>query len=140
MADRFFDAKVCERCGGGLEARTMSWFTDETICMDCSMREAELKNRMRCRGLDPSAYEGCGPEALAKVKRDLGLVTRWEVQTQTLCGGWTNTWHDDDEKPSRFNSKEEAEAELVEMFIDMGEADMEHEKTDYRVVQVEVEA
>ena len=60
MKDTFFDQKNCDRCGGSLEIRTMSWFTEETICPDCSEKEDNIKRDMRQKGLNPDDYDGCG--------------------------------------------------------------------------------
>ena len=37
----------------------MSWFTEETICIDCSTKEKVIKRRLRDAG-DDKAHEGCG--------------------------------------------------------------------------------
>ena len=58
--DSFFHKKFCDRCGRALTGRTMSWFTDETICMRCSAKEDEIKKKMREEGMNPAEYEGCG--------------------------------------------------------------------------------
>ena len=60
MEDKFFSQKHCDRCGGDLISRTMSWFTQETICLSCSVREDEIKEKLREIGEDSSKYEGCG--------------------------------------------------------------------------------
>ena len=40
MADRFFTAKECDRCGGSLEAgRKMSRFDTSVLCMRCIEEE-----------------------------------------------------------------------------------------------------
>ena len=57
MEDEFFNKKNCDRCGNKLFARTMSWFTDETICMDCSKKEDALKQQLPDGG---KSFEGCG--------------------------------------------------------------------------------
>ena len=57
--DRLLDAKSCERCGGDLKVRMMSWFTEETICMTCADKESEIKKQLRAKG-DKCAMEGCG--------------------------------------------------------------------------------
>jgi len=62
----FFEKSYCDRCRKKLDGRIMSWFTDETICLDCSRKEDLLKREMRKRGMNPSDYEGCG--YLPKVK------------------------------------------------------------------------
>lgn len=48
------------------------------------------------------------------------LSIRWEVQTYTLCQGWTNTWLIDDQ-PEIFNSREDAEDALAEFLADIEE-------------------
>ena len=58
MGDRFFTQTRCDRCGKELEARTMSWFTKETICLDCSKKEQVIKAKLREKGLADG--EGCG--------------------------------------------------------------------------------
>jgi len=58
--EEFFTQKHCDRCGGELTARIMSWFTNDTICLDCSVAEDAIKTKMRERGMDPAGYEGCG--------------------------------------------------------------------------------
>jgi len=59
MATDLFEATECDRCGGDLISRIMSWFTTETICMDCSAKEGIIKRQLREQG-DPTAQEGCG--------------------------------------------------------------------------------
>ncbi len=60
MERNFFEQKHCDRCGADLGGcRTMSWFTTETICMDCCVKEDAIKKALRARG-DVSAMEGCG--------------------------------------------------------------------------------
>jgi len=56
--DMFFTRQKCDRCGGSLQVRTMSWFNEQTICMDCSGKEDALKERMRQIGMNPRDYEG----------------------------------------------------------------------------------
>ena len=57
--DTFFSQTTCDRCGKNLNGtRTCSWFTTETICMDCSDRESEIKAKLREKG--KSDMEGCG--------------------------------------------------------------------------------
>ena len=58
--DTFLSQENCDRCGSPLTARTMSWFTDETICTECSEQESALKSRLRKSGMDPDVLEGCG--------------------------------------------------------------------------------
>lgn len=55
--DNFFSIKNCECCGGGLSTRTTSWFSEKTICGDCSKEETELKTKLlEKHGQD---FEGC---------------------------------------------------------------------------------
>ena len=58
--DDFLTQDQCDRCGGDLPARIMSWFTEETICTVCSEKEDALKQRLRETGRDPADFEGCG--------------------------------------------------------------------------------
>ncbi|MGA2296061.1 MAG: gamma-glutamylcyclotransferase [FCB group bacterium] len=57
MEDKFFTQSQCDRCGNNLYARIMSFFTTETICLDCSLKEDELKQNLPDGG---KSYEGCG--------------------------------------------------------------------------------
>jgi len=57
MSKKFFTQENCDRCGKTLNVRTMSWFTDETICMDCSAKEDEIKKTLPDNG---QSLEGCG--------------------------------------------------------------------------------
>lgn len=68
-------------------------------------------------------------------------MTKYEVQEFCLCGGWTNTWSDDD-GPTRFDSRESAQAELDWFFKEMEEElaagnieDYTH-RDDFRIVEV----
>ena len=60
MNDPFFNQTECDRCKGPLHIRTMSWFTDETLCSRCSDRETTLKMKLFKKGMNPDDYEGCG--------------------------------------------------------------------------------
>lgn len=60
MTDEFFGKRACDRCGGLLRVRTMSWFTQETICGICSEKEMAIRKRLRAQGKDPADYENCG--------------------------------------------------------------------------------
>ena len=57
--DTFFTQTKCDRCGNPLPSRIMSWFTNETICIKCSKKEAEIKQKLKAQG-DNKDYEGCG--------------------------------------------------------------------------------
>jgi len=80
--DEFFHKERCDRCVAGLGARTMSWFTDETICMDCSDEEARTKKAMRAAGTDPSFYEGCGREQYEELKARFGTEGCLKVRAE----------------------------------------------------------
>ena len=57
MQDTFFTQQNCDRCNADLEVRTMSWFTSETICGNCSNEERELRKTLPNNG---RKLEGCG--------------------------------------------------------------------------------
>jgi len=59
VTDPFFTQTYCDRCSNDLRVRTMSWFTTETICMECSAKEDVIKQKLRERGIE-DAMEGCG--------------------------------------------------------------------------------
>jgi len=57
----FHNKTNCDRCKKSLdEGRIMSWFTDETICLDCSDKENLIKKDLINAGKNPYSYEGCG--------------------------------------------------------------------------------
>ena len=60
MSDQFFYQERCDRCPNDLRVRIMSWFNNDTICMDCAAKEKEIKSAMKEHGVDPAEYEGCG--------------------------------------------------------------------------------
>jgi hypothetical protein len=66
---------------------------------------------------------------------------KYEVQEFCLCGGWTNTWSDED-GASTFQTKEQAESELDWFLQEMQEAveegNMEDvpDREDFRIVEV----
>ena len=55
--DTFFNQENCDRCGGKLSSRIMSWFTNECICMSCSEKEKAIRSKLPNYG---DAYEGIG--------------------------------------------------------------------------------
>ena len=68
-------------------------------------------------------------------------MSKYEVQENFLCGGWTNAWHTDDE-PTIFDSYEDAKAELDWFLKDCKEAKkMGHmpdvpNRNDFRIVKI----
>ena len=58
MTDSFFNQRNCDRCGGELRSRIMSWFTNETICISCANKESDMKSKLR--ELGRGDMEGCG--------------------------------------------------------------------------------
>lgn len=56
--DTFYTKKNCDRCKGSLKIRTISWFTEETICANCSAEEKMISSKLRAQG--KSDHEGCG--------------------------------------------------------------------------------
>ena len=57
IRDDFFDKQNCDRCNSPIPVRIMSWFTNETICINCSVKETEIKRTLPNNGKE---YEGCG--------------------------------------------------------------------------------
>ena len=55
--DCFFTQHYCDRCNAHLSVRTMSWFTQQTICMKCATDEKVLRNSLPNNGRE---LEGCG--------------------------------------------------------------------------------
>ena len=41
------------------------------------------------------------------------MQTIYEIQTHTFCDGFVNMWSDDNEDPIMFDTKEQAQIELV---------------------------
>lgn len=68
--DNFFSASFCDRCKGPLIKRTTSWFTEETLCMECHKKELEVR---RCLPHGGRYFEGCGfiPETVGDVYPDM---------------------------------------------------------------------
>lgn len=69
MSDRFFFTTTCDRCGASLEgnARMMSMFNTQTICMDCAEKERERPDYGKAVEADHAAiksgnwnFEGIG--------------------------------------------------------------------------------
>ena len=59
MSDQFLSQSTCSRCPKDLSVRIMSWFNNDTICMKCSAKETEIKDKLRHMGIK-DAMEGCG--------------------------------------------------------------------------------
>ena len=51
MSDRFFTQSTCSRCPNKLQVRIMSWFNNDTICMECSDKETVIKKALREKGI-----------------------------------------------------------------------------------------
>jgi len=68
---------------------------------------------------------------------------KYEVQTNTVCNGWINCWHDNDEY-LYFDTKEEAQAEIddfietMEIGVAEGYLSIAYTPDDYRIVEVEI--
>jgi hypothetical protein len=59
----YFIQRFCDRCDRELsEKRMMSFFTNETICLECFQKEEEIRTKIREEsGADADlAYQGCG--------------------------------------------------------------------------------
>lgn len=73
-------------------------------------------------------------------------MSKYEVQENCLCGGWTNTWSHEDwagkDIPTTFDSREDAEAELDWFFqecqeaVDSGNMEDVPDRADFRIVEV----
>jgi len=57
MKDKFFSKTKCDRCGKDLNGFTISFFTEDAICMDCSTKESDLKKKLPDGG---KHYAGIG--------------------------------------------------------------------------------
>ena len=70
------------------------------------------------------------------------MTTKYEVQEWCLCGGFTNTWSDD-QGATTFATKEEAQAELDHFFKEMqeefddGNLPDVPDREDFRIVEVQ---
>ena len=74
------------------------------------------------------------------------MTKRYEVQQDTICDGWTNTWHeyddDNNEIPMRFDSFADALLELDEHLYDMekaynmGDISTPEDRNNFRIVEV----
>jgi len=51
-----FNYHLCNRCGRVIDRSTLSFFTDEIICLVCSEIELEIKERLE----NPGIYEKIG--------------------------------------------------------------------------------
>jgi hypothetical protein len=60
---------------------------------------------------------------------------KYEVQTSFGRGNWENVWHDGEEL-TYFNSPEEAQEELEDMFEEMELVGMDYDRDDYRIMPV----
>ena len=69
-------------------------------------------------------------------------MTLYEVQEFNLCGGWANNWSYDD-KPTTFDSREAAQAELDAFLADcvdeMRDGNMPDapDREEFRIVEVQ---
>lgn len=65
--DNFFSKSFCDRCHSPLHRRTMSWFTEEAICMSCHAQESDIRS---CLPHNGRYFEGCGfiPQTVGDVK------------------------------------------------------------------------
>ncbi len=50
----------CDRCAELMTVRTMSYFTEESICQRCLDAEHRLIARLRLRGIDVATLAGSG--------------------------------------------------------------------------------
>ena len=63
MKDRLFDATHCERCNNKLvDIRTVSWFSEETICGKCLDKEVIVKVKLLKKYGHTFEGQGCPDE------------------------------------------------------------------------------
>lgn len=63
---------------------------------------------------------------------------KYQVLMETVCNGWVNCWHDEDGKPSVFDSIDQAEYEIAECLELCEQAGMEgYSRDDYRIAEIE---
>lgn len=91
--DTFFTQDKCDRCGNGLMMRSMSWFTNECLCIYCLEEERRLKESLSDKG---RSYEGCGyvpiiNEANEETKKDELKEDNQKYQTHEVCNGCRKT-------------------------------------------------
>ena len=65
-------------------------------------------------------------------------MSKWEVQTYTLCDGWKNLWTDDG-LTETFKSHEDAKNSIGEHLKDCLEDGIEEDKYNYRIIKKESE-
>lgn len=63
------------------------------------------------------------------------MKTRWEIQHYTICEGWVNVLHENDDKLVTFDTKREADADLAQFIDDMETEGMLVDKNEWRVVK-----
>ena len=62
---------------------------------------------------------------------------KYQVLMETVCNGWVNCWHDEDGKPSVFDSIDQAEYEIAECLELCEQAGMEgYSREDYRIEEI----
>ena len=59
-ADELLRHDQCDRCGGYMSSRAMSYFTEEFICMDCLQGEHMLVAELRLLDVDIARLASCG--------------------------------------------------------------------------------
>lgn len=66
---RFFQAVKCDRCGGSLRTRAVSFFNWDIICKECIYLEDEAKAKLAGEGIDVKALDQCGavPESVRTI-------------------------------------------------------------------------
>jgi hypothetical protein len=71
----YFIQSSCDRCEAKLtEGRMMSFFLNETICLECGRKEEEIRAKIRQKeGADADLkYQGCG--VLPKVELEYKIA------------------------------------------------------------------
>ena len=61
---------------------------------------------------------------------------RYKVLTDTLCDGWSDCWHEDG-RPARYETKAEAEAEILDHLSSCEQAGLQgYKRSDYRIMEI----
>jgi len=69
------------------------------------------------------------------------IMKKYIIETHTFCGGWVNTWTDDDENPIVFDTLEQAQNELstylfgLSIDVDLGNIE-DYSADDFRITEI----
>lgn len=74
---RHANKPCCDRCNKNIEGkeRILSYFNDDTICMECSEAEDFIKASLSTQGKNPKDFIGCGFIPVIKFKMQVAWVS-----------------------------------------------------------------